>query len=122
MAFIDFDFVRRPHLCWRATRGCFAARLNVEGNFLLLAVDFANHRHPFFDLNRHAQIGAARVHWIAHRIWCGTSRIKDTLGHDTLGHGLLGSESRFACAAKFLFRRNRLSTSALPLMDEPLAK
>jgi hypothetical protein len=24
---------------------------------LLLAVDFANHRHPFFDLSQHAQIG-----------------------------------------------------------------
>jgi hypothetical protein len=27
----------------------------------LLAIDFANDRHPFFDLGQHAQIGGALV-------------------------------------------------------------
>jgi hypothetical protein len=36
----------------------FSARKRLA---LLLTVDFANHRHPFFDLSQHAQIGGARV-------------------------------------------------------------
>jgi hypothetical protein len=32
-------------------------RSALEGR--LLAVDFADHRHPFFDLSQHAQIGSA---------------------------------------------------------------
>jgi hypothetical protein len=63
--------------------------LNVKAKLLLLPVDFANHRHPFFDLSQHTQIGAARVHWIARRTWRGISRINDTLDNDTLGHGYL---------------------------------
>ena len=74
--------------------------MHVKVRFLLLAVDFANHRYPFFDLSQHAQIGAARVHWIARRTWRGISRINDTLGNHTLGHEYLVPKSRLACAAK----------------------
>jgi hypothetical protein len=46
----------------------FAERLSALGSplegwlALLLAVDFANRRHPFFDLSQHAQVGSACVH------------------------------------------------------------
>src|SRR6516162_5112044 len=86
----------------------------VKVRFLLLAGDFANHRHPFFDLSQHAQIGAARVHWIARRTWRGISRINDTLGNDTLGHGYL-VPNRVWLARR---SRHRLTTPALPFNEK----
>src|SRR5262252_3021329 len=67
-------------------------RLTLEDRLaLLLAVDFANHRHPFFDLRQHAQIGGPRLRQIVRRhaggFGGGLSRGQDTLGHqDTLGN------------------------------------
>jgi len=95
--------------------------VSVKAKLLLLAVNFGNHRHSIFDLSQHAQIGAAHVHWITRRTWREISRINDTLGNETLGHGYLVPNA-FGLRGDFLFRRHQLTTPALPLMSEPLAK
>src|SRR6516162_1582423 len=90
---------------------------HVKVRFLLLAVDFANHRHPFFDVSQHAQIGAARAHWIARRTWRGIGRIDDTLGNDTLGHGYV-VPNRVWLTRRSFCSADMPNTPALPSMKK----
>jgi hypothetical protein len=48
MAFINFDFVKQPHLCGGATHGWFATRLNIKAKLvrdhLIVFGLFSRHR------------------------------------------------------------------------------